>query len=84
MDQSRSLVMRALADNAIFSNAVYPKSFVLMEYFGYLKRDPDGAGFDFWLSVMNNRESGKLSRDGLLIHYRGEYQRTVQRDHRAQ
>ena len=26
-----------------------------MEYFGYLRRDPDMEGYDFWLNVLNNR-----------------------------
>lgn len=26
-----------------------------MEYFGYLKRDPDQEGYDFWLNVVKNR-----------------------------
>ncbi len=25
-------------------------AFVAMEYFGYLRRDPDTAGFNFWLT----------------------------------
>lgn len=33
-------------------------SIVLMEYFGYLRRDPDEAGFNFWLDVLNNRTPG--------------------------
>ena len=24
-----------------------------MEYFGYLRRDPDTAGFNFWLNKLN-------------------------------
>lgn len=28
-------------------------AFVLMQYFGYLKRDPDTAGFNFWLAKLN-------------------------------
>jgi hypothetical protein len=24
-----------------------------MEYFGYLRRDPDESGFQFWLSKLN-------------------------------
>jgi hypothetical protein len=27
-----------------------------MEYFGYLRRDLDPGGYDFWLNVLNNRE----------------------------
>jgi len=39
-----------------FGKAFYDKefdpSFVLMEYFGYLHRDPDDAGFQFWLAKL--------------------------------
>ena len=27
-----------------------------MQYFGYLHRDVDQGGYDFWLDVVNNRE----------------------------
>ena len=27
-----------------------------MQYFGYLRRDVDQGGYDFWLDVVNNRE----------------------------
>ena len=30
-----------------------PAAFVTMEYFGYLRRTPDAAGFDFWLAKLN-------------------------------
>ncbi|MGB9182273.1 MAG: DUF4214 domain-containing protein, partial [Pyrinomonadaceae bacterium] len=26
------------------------------EYFSYLRRDPDEAGLDFWVNVLDNRE----------------------------
>jgi len=26
---------------------------VTMQYFGYLRRDPDTAGFNFWLNKLN-------------------------------
>jgi hypothetical protein len=34
----------------------YNPSFVLMQYFGYLQRDPDRNGYDFWLEVLSTRE----------------------------
>jgi hypothetical protein len=58
LNESRSLVVRALAENAAFSQSVYNEAFVLMEYFGYLRRDPEQPGYDFWLNVLNNREPG--------------------------
>jgi hypothetical protein len=27
-----------------------------MQYFAYLKRDPDEGGYQFWLNVLNNKE----------------------------
>jgi hypothetical protein len=56
MTQSRSLTIRAAIEDAGFKQAVYNPSFVLMQYFGYLKRDPEQAGFDFWLNALNNKE----------------------------
>ncbi len=54
MSESRSLVVRDVGDNAAFTRAVYNQAFVLMEYFGYLQRDPDRDGYDFWLNALNN------------------------------
>jgi hypothetical protein len=34
----------------------YNSAFVLMQYFGYFKRNVDQGGYDFWLDVLNNRE----------------------------
>jgi hypothetical protein len=28
-----------------------------MQYFGYLRRDPDLAGFNFWLGLLNQQPS---------------------------
>jgi hypothetical protein len=58
INESRSLAVRAAIDDASFKSAEYNRSFVQMQYFGYLKRDPEQAGFDFWLNVLNNKEPG--------------------------
>jgi subtilisin family serine protease len=57
-DQSRSLTVRAAIEDAGFKQAVYNPSFVLMQYFGYLHRNPEQGGYDFWLNVLNNKEPG--------------------------
>ena len=36
-----------------FYNLEFNRAFVLMEYFGYLRRDPDAAGYAFWLGKLN-------------------------------
>jgi hypothetical protein len=66
LNHSRSAVLRAVAESGAFKDAVYNASFVLTEYFGYLQRSPDAAGYDFWLNVLN--ESG---RNGAPGDYRG-------------
>ena len=58
MNQSRALVISDLAGNSTFNQAQYNKAFVLVEYFGYLQRNPDTGGYDFWLNVISNREVG--------------------------
>jgi len=52
-DNGRAAILRQIADTQAFINGEYNNSFVLMEYFGYLRRDPDQGGFDFWLSQVN-------------------------------
>jgi uncharacterized repeat protein (TIGR01451 family) len=36
-----------------FYNLEFNRAFVQMEYFGYMKRDPDDAGYAFWLGKLN-------------------------------
>jgi hypothetical protein len=54
-DNGRAAILRQLADNQAIIDAEYNRSFVLMEYFGYLRRDQDQGGFDFWLNQVNSR-----------------------------
>jgi hypothetical protein len=56
---TRSAVLRQLTDNSEFSQKEFNSAFVLMQYFGYLRRNPDDApdnnldGFNFWLNKLN-------------------------------
>jgi hypothetical protein len=36
-----------------FYDATFNAAFVQMEYFGYLQRDPDDGGYNFWLGKLN-------------------------------
>ncbi|HYP54520.1 MAG TPA: DUF4214 domain-containing protein, partial [Pyrinomonadaceae bacterium] len=51
--ESRGSILRAVADDADYRQRERNRSFVLMEYFGYLRRDPDEAGYNFWLGKLN-------------------------------
>lgn len=54
--KTRSQALIDVIEIAEFKNREYNSAFVLMQYFGYLRRDPDQGGYDFWLNVLNNRE----------------------------
>lgn len=57
--ETRGSVLRKIAERENFAAAEFNRAFVLMQYFGYLRRNPDDApdanfdGFDFWLGKMN-------------------------------
>ena len=54
--KTRAQVLLDVTDIQAFKDREYNPAFVLMQYYGYLRRDPDQAGYDFWLNVLNNRE----------------------------
>jgi YVTN family beta-propeller protein len=57
--QVRAAVLRAIAENAEFSRREFRRAFVLMQYYGYLQRNPNDApdadfsGWQFWLDHFN-------------------------------
>jgi uncharacterized protein (TIGR03118 family) len=51
--QSRARVIRKAISYTEFVNAEFNPAFVLSEYFGYLRRDPDAGGYAFWLNRLN-------------------------------
>ncbi len=53
--QSRARALRKAIDYKEYIAAEFNRSFVLAEYFGYLRREPDEDGYNFWLNVLNNR-----------------------------
>lgn len=55
MGKTRAQVLQDVIEIAEFKTREYNPSFVLMEYFGYLRRDPDQDGYEFWLNVISNR-----------------------------
>lgn len=51
---ARARALRDVAENSTFASNEFNRIFVGMEYFGYLRRDPDTAGFNFWLNKLNS------------------------------
>jgi hypothetical protein len=46
---TRAEVLRDIVENKAFATREFKTAFVLLHYFVYLQRDPDAAGYDFWL-----------------------------------
>ncbi|PYT05250.1 MAG: hypothetical protein DMF65_00600, partial [Acidobacteria bacterium] len=57
--KTRSRVLLDVSDNTAFTQQEFNPAFVLVEYFGYLRRNPDDppdnnrSGYDFWLAKLN-------------------------------
>jgi subtilisin family serine protease len=51
---TRATVLRQVVENEGFVRTRSNQSFVMMEYFGYLGRDPDGSGYGYWLQKLND------------------------------
>jgi len=49
---TRAVVLRQVAESTEVFNKYYNESVVVMQYFGYLRRDPDGSYFT-WLNVID-------------------------------
>ena len=49
---ARAAALRGVAESAALRRNEFRRAFVLMQYFGYLRRDPDQEGFNFWLSKL--------------------------------
>ncbi|MFL6332918.1 MAG: SBBP repeat-containing protein [Pyrinomonadaceae bacterium] len=51
--ETRGSVLLKVADDADFRRREFAPAFVLMQYLGYLRRDPDEEGYEFWLDKLN-------------------------------
>ena len=49
---TRGVVLRQIAESTEVYNRYYNESVVVMQYFGYLRRDPDGSYFT-WINVID-------------------------------
>ena len=65
--ETRATVLGRVADDTDLRAREFRRAFVLMQYFGYLRRDPDDAGFDgqpdpnyvgfdFWLQKLDDHD----------------------------
>jgi hypothetical protein len=77
---ARGRALRRVAENGTLTQQEFNRAFVLMQYFGYLRRNPnnspdsDYTGYDFWLTKLNqfsgNYQSAEMVKAFIVS---GEY-----------
>ena len=50
---TRGEVLRNIVESQAVGDRFFNRAFVAMQYFGYLRRDPDTIGFQNWLDTLN-------------------------------
>jgi hypothetical protein len=81
---ARSRALRRVAENATLTQQEFNRAFVLMQYFGYLRRSPndpqdtDYTGYDFWLTKLNQFNGNFVNADMVKAfitstEYRGRF-----------
>jgi hypothetical protein len=82
--KTRGAVLRAVAEDSTLGQAEFNRAFVLMQYYGYLRRNPndlpdaDFSGYNFWLGQLNrfggNFEQAEMVRAFIeSIEYTGRF-----------
>jgi len=66
---ARAQALRQVAEDPDLNSAEFNRAFVLMQYFGYMRRNPndpqdaDYSGFDFWLTKLNQFNGNFVNAD---------------------
>jgi uncharacterized repeat protein (TIGR01451 family) len=66
---ARASALRRVAENATLQQQEFNRAFVLIQYFGYLRRNPNDApdsdytGYDFWLTKLNQFNGNFVNAD---------------------
>jgi hypothetical protein len=75
----RANALKSVIESGSVFNKLYNDSFVLMQYFGYLRRNPDSlpdtdfTGYDFWLGKLNGvSQTNEDMRDDTQAQHRAE------------
>ncbi|HZG54492.1 MAG TPA: PQQ-dependent sugar dehydrogenase [Pyrinomonadaceae bacterium] len=74
--KTRAEVLRAIVEHPSVEAKEFNEAFVAMQYFGYLRRDPDPDGYRNWLTYLNANPSdyrtmvrGFLNSDEYLLRF---------------
>lgn len=72
--KTRAQVLRDVVEIKEFYDREYNGAFVAMQYFGYLRRDPEDGGYLFWVDVLNNKVPGNYRAMACAFITSAEYQ----------
>jgi Tol biopolymer transport system component len=70
--KTRAEVLREIVESKEVEDRFYIRGIVSMQYFGYLRRDPDPTGFNNWVETLTNR-AGDLRHMVFGFLYSNEY-----------
>ncbi|HEY8204272.1 MAG TPA: DUF4214 domain-containing protein, partial [Pyrinomonadaceae bacterium] len=73
--KTRAQILADIVANADVSRAFANRAFVTLHYFGYLRRDPDRAGFQGWLQLLERTGDFERVTSGFVnsIEYRQRF-----------
>jgi hypothetical protein len=76
--ETRASVLTKVADNETLHQRELNPAFVLSQYFGYLQRDPDPVGYNFWLEKLEDHGGNYVEAEmvkSFLVssEYRGRF-----------
>ena len=63
--RTRATVLRDVLESTEVYNRYYNQAFVVMQYFGYLRRDPDASYLD-WIEVLNSSQDFRGMVNGFM------------------
>ena len=71
---NRAQALRIIVESSEVYQQYYNQAFVVMEYFGYLRRDPDALYTD-WINVLNQSGDARHMVEGFVnsVEYRNRF-----------
>ena len=72
--RTRATVLRDISESPAVYNKYFNQAFVVMQYFGYLRRDPDSFYLD-WIAVLDSSGNHRGMVNGFMnsLEYRARF-----------
>jgi hypothetical protein len=63
---TKAQVVRAFVESREVDAVEFNGAFVAMQYYGYLRREPEPAGYEAWLNVLNRGDGFRVMINGFM------------------